>query len=212
MTNLGDVMNVEDRFSIIKNAAIQNKLIIEDDYDNEFRYFSKPRPCLQGLAGGNQVVYLSTFSKLLLPSIRLSFMILPVSLLPAYYSRMNRYNQTASKAEQLALTQFLRNGNLDSQIRKLKRLYSNKTRLLSQEFQSIFKDRATCEIGESITILNVRIKSDFSNTEFATKAKALGILVFPSSNEENGFANIALSSCEVPADSFSKAVELLSTI
>ena len=55
---------------------MHDRLIIEDDYDNEFRYFSKPIPCLQGLAGGENVVYLSTFSKLLLPSIRLSFMIL----------------------------------------------------------------------------------------------------------------------------------------
>lgn len=84
MTSLGDVMSVEKRLALLKECAVHDRLIIEDDYDNEFRYFSKPIPCLQGLAGGENVVYLSTFSKLLLPSIRLSFMILPDSLLPLY--------------------------------------------------------------------------------------------------------------------------------
>lgn len=84
MTSLGDVMSVEKRLTLLKECAVHNRLILEDDYDNEFRYFSKPIPCLQGLAGGENVVYLSTFSKLLLPSIRLSFMILPDSLLPLY--------------------------------------------------------------------------------------------------------------------------------
>ena len=65
MTSLGDVMSVEKRISVLSEAISHNRLIIEDDYNNEFRYFSKPRPCLQGLAGGEHVVYLSTFSKLL---------------------------------------------------------------------------------------------------------------------------------------------------
>lgn len=63
MTTLGDVMSVEKRFSILKDCAEHNRLIIEDDYDNEFRYFSKPIPCLQGLAGGDNVVYLSKIGR-----------------------------------------------------------------------------------------------------------------------------------------------------
>lgn len=128
MTSLGDVMSVGKRLALLKECAEHDRLIIEDDYDNEFRYFSKPIPCLQGLSGGENVVYLSTFSKLLLPSIRLSFMILPDSMLPLYEKKKALYNQTASKSEQLALCQFLRDGHLESQIRKLKRLYSNKDR------------------------------------------------------------------------------------
>lgn len=52
MTSLGDVMSVEKRLALLKECAVHDRLIIEDDYDNEFRYFSKPIPCLQGLAGG----------------------------------------------------------------------------------------------------------------------------------------------------------------
>ena len=166
MTKLGDVMNVEQRLFLVHDASKRGKIIIEDDYNNEFRYFSKPRPCLQSLAGGENVIYLSTFSKLLLPSIRLSFMILPPSLLPAYYAKMHRYNQTVSKAEQLALCQFLRNGNLDSQIRKLKRLYTAKTKQLMQEIEAAFGDSAQCFIGESISLLHVKFNCDMTNKQF----------------------------------------------
>ena len=169
MTSLGDVMSVESRLSLLKEAISHNRMIIEDDYNNEFRYFSKPRPCLQGLAGGEHVIYLSTFSKLLLPSIRLSFMILPDELLPLYEKKKALYNQTASKAEQLALCQFLRDGHLDSQIRKLKRLYAGKAKVLCNELEMAFGSRAKISMGESVSMVHLKLKSNMSNIEFRDK-------------------------------------------
>lgn len=178
MTSLGDVMSVEKRLTLLKECAVHNRLILEDDYDNEFRYFSKPIPCLQGLAGGENVVYLSTFSKLLLPSIRLSFMILPDSLLPLYEKKKALYNQTASKSEQLALCQFLRDGHLESQIRKLKRLYSNKAKTLSALLEKTFGSHAEVYMGESVFLVHLKIKCALTSDELCDKAAANGILVF----------------------------------
>lgn len=209
MTSLGDVMSVEKRLEILKDSISHNRFIIEDDYNNEFRYFTKPRPCLQGLAGGEHVVYLSTFSKLLLPSIRLSFMILPPELLPAYQEKKALYNQTASKVEQLALCQFLRDGHLDAQIRKLKRLYSNKTKLLCNELERVFQEDAVISVGESVSMVYVSLKSSLSNQEFCARALQHGIKLLPSYKEEKGFAQIALSTCEVPSHRFPEAVSLL---
>ncbi len=74
---------------------------------------------------------MSTFSKLLLPSLRLSFMVLPTCLMEHRYEKKGGlYNQTASKAEQIALCQFIRDGHLSSQIRKAHKLYMNKSRAL----------------------------------------------------------------------------------
>lgn len=209
MTSLGDVMSMEKRLSLLSDAVSHNRLIIEDDYNNEFRYFSKPRPCLQGLAGGENVVYLSTFSKLLLPSIRLSFMILPDELLPQYNQKKALYNQTASKAEQLALCQFLRDGHLDSQIRKLKRLYAGKAKALANELEQAFGDKAEVSMGESVTLVHLKIKSPLSNQELKIRAQKEGILVFASPKETKEYAHIALSCCEVPTEEFPKAVALL---
>lgn len=212
MTSLGDVMSVESRLSLLQESISHNRLIIEDDYNNEFRYFTKPRPCLQGLAGGEHVVYLSTFSKLLLPSIRLSFMILPDELLPFYEKKKGLYNQTASKVEQLALCQFLRDGHLDSQIRKLKRLYSNKAKALSNELELAFGNRAKISMGESVFLVHLKLKSEMSNVEFRDKLQKKGILVFASPKETKGYAHIALSCCELPMKDFPKAVALIKSV
>lgn len=209
MTSFGDVMSVEKRLSLLQDSISHNRLIIEDDYNNEFRYFTKPRPCLQGLAGGENVIYLSTFSKLLLPSIRLSFMILPDSLLSLYEEKRNLYNQTSSKVEQLALCQFLRDGHLDSQIRKLKRLYTNKAKELSNELEKKYGNDIKVSMGESVTLVHARIKSSLTNQEFVECAKKKGILVFAAPTTEKGYVHIALSCCEVPIHQFPDAVSLL---
>lgn len=215
MTSLGDVMSVEKRLALLKECAVHNRLIIEDDYDNEFRYFSKPIPCLQGLAGGENVVYLSTFSKLLLPSIRLSFMILPDSLLPLYEQKKALYNQTASKSEQLALCQFLRDGHLDSQIRKLKRLYASKAKTLSTLLEEAFGTQAQVYMGESVFLVHLKLKCDLTSDELCERAAANGILVFPihkTGKKNESYAHIALSCCEVPVEKFPNAVRLIQKI
>lgn len=213
MSSLGDVMSVEKRLALLKECSEHDRLIIEDDYDNEFRYFSKPIPCLQGLAGGENVVYLSTFSKLLLPSIRLSFMILPDALLPLYEKKKALYNQTASKSEQLALCQFLRDGHLDSQIRKLKRLYSNKAKMLSALLEEAFGNQAEVSMGESVFLVHMKLRCSMTGKELCDKARERGLLVFHKDSGKNeGYAHIALSCCEVPVESFPAAVALLKEI
>ena len=74
MTKWGDIMPVSRRLELIRHAASNNSLIIEDDFENEFVYLQKPTPSLFSLAGGRGVVYMGSFSRLLLPSIRISFM------------------------------------------------------------------------------------------------------------------------------------------
>ena len=105
MTKWGEIMPVSRRMELVHYAAAKGSLIIEDDFENEFVYFQRPTPSLFNLAGGHGVVYIGSFSRLLLPSIRLSFMVLPPSLSRKYAAVAERYSQTASKAEQIALCQ-----------------------------------------------------------------------------------------------------------
>mgnify|MGYP002237136786 CR=1 FL=1 len=141
MTVWGEVMPVGDRMKLLKDAAREDMLIIEDDYNSEFRYYNRPTPSLQGLSGGRGVVYLGTFSRLLLPSIRMSYMVLPPDLLKRYQERGRFYNQTASKAEQIALCQFIRDGHLESQIRKSKKLYAAKAKCLCDAVRRILEKK-----------------------------------------------------------------------
>lgn len=91
MTKWGDIMPVSRRLELVNYSAAHGSLVIEDDFENEFVYLQKPTPSLFGLAGGQNVVYLGTFSRLLLPSIRISFMVLPPEL-SALYRKKSRTN------------------------------------------------------------------------------------------------------------------------
>ncbi len=132
-TQFGDILPINRRMELISFAVENNCMIIEDDYDSEFRYYSKPVPSLQGIAGGNNVIYLGTFSKLLLPSIRISFMILPLELIDMYEKVGSLYNQTASKLEQIAVCRFIRDGHLNSQIKKQRKIFNSKADKLARK-------------------------------------------------------------------------------
>lgn len=75
MTRWGDVMPIKRRLELVEYSKTHNSLVIEDDYENEFLYNVKPTPSLYALGKGN-IVYMSSFSAMLLPGIRISFMVL----------------------------------------------------------------------------------------------------------------------------------------
>ena len=177
MTVWGEVMHITERMDLLKEAFEKDILIIEDDYNSEFRYYNRPTPSLQGLAGGRGVVYLGTFSRLLLPSIRMSFMVLPPELLPVYRERSRYYNQTSSKTEQIALCQFIRDGHLESQIRKARKLYTAKAKKLCEDIGRIFGDRAVPHLGEAGFLVLAEIRTELTSEEIARKAAHAGIAV-----------------------------------
>lgn len=120
-------------------------------------------------------MYIGSFSKLLLPSIRLSFMILPPPLLEAYRKKAAFYNQTASKAEQIALCQFIRDGHLTSQTRKLKRLYSQKLKTLQKDIKSVFGENCPLRTGAAGTSLALTLPFSGSSSELKEKAEQCGL-------------------------------------
>ena len=87
------------------------RYIIEDDYDSEFRFDTRPLPSLQGMAGADgPVVYLSTCSRSLAPSIRIAYMVLPEHLLPAWWKTYRLYASTVGRFEQQTLARFITEG------------------------------------------------------------------------------------------------------
>ena len=209
-TPWGDVMPIQTRLSLLSFAKAQDCLIIEDDYDSEFRYYSRPVPSLQGLDGGNKVVYMGTFSRLLLPSLRISFMVLPIELMDAYSKCGEDYNQTASKTEQIALCQFIRDGHLEKQIRKVRKLYMDKSNQLCIAVNKIFKDKAKAISGSGGFLIQVEVKSNLSSKELARRAEEVGVLVKAfDSVEKSKYPTLLLSCSGVSEEDFEKALTLL---
>src|SRR5699024_225969 len=111
---MGMVMPLKRRMELLAWAARgEERYIIEDDYDSEFRYKGKPVPALQGFDGNDCVIYMGTFSKSLAPSVRVSYMVLPVRLMQRYQNRGGLFAVTVSRADQKILELFLKEGNYE---------------------------------------------------------------------------------------------------
>lgn len=175
----GYIMPIGKRNQLLNWAEQRDGIIIEDDYDSEFRYFGRPIPALKGLDNRGKVVYLGSFSKVIPPSIRVSYMVLPEKFLTIYQQKSSLYNQTASTIEQLALAQFMTDGHLERQIRRLRKLYYEKWKLFLAGIKNIFGDKVEINENESGLHVILSLKSELQAKELAAKALDQGCRVAP---------------------------------
>lgn len=103
----------------------ENRYIIEDDYDSEFRFTGRPIPTLQSIDRSGRVIYMNTFSRSLAPSLRISYMILPQALLSEYQKRLGFYSCTVPAMEQYTLADFLNEGYFESHLSRMRLRYRN---------------------------------------------------------------------------------------
>lgn len=211
-TKWGDIMSINERHSLVKFARENQKLIIEDDYDSEFRELNRPTPSLQGLDNEN-VVYVGTFSKLLLPSIRISYMILPVSLTKKYEKIKNLYNQTVSIPDQIALTDFISDGRLSSQVRKARKLYNQKSKILTDALIENLGKRVSVEKTATPLYVKCSVKTKSTLNELTKKLESdeNPIRIIPVS-EKIGELTIAFSVSAVKNEKIKEDIEKISEI
>lgn len=179
----GIVMPYAKRLKLLQWASQVEGYIIEDDYDGEFRYHGRPIPSLQGLDTTGRVIYLGTFSKSLLPSIRISYMVLPQSLLPLYQAHLADYDQSASRIHQQTLALFMKTGEWERHIRRMRTLYKKKHDALLGFLRE--------EMGDSIRItgqdagisVTVEVRSSCTSQELTAIAAAAGIRVYPTDHK-----------------------------
>ena len=134
---IGRENEIDQVCTILSKKEKNNVLIIEDDYNGELRYSTHPMPCVQNYDTEN-TVYLGSFSKILLPSVRISYMVLPQKLTDEYNKIKKYTNQTASKTEQIALAKYINNGKLDVHLRKARRIYLEKSNLMLSNIKKYF--------------------------------------------------------------------------
>jgi len=175
----GYIMPIGRRNQLLNWAKTRNGTIIEDDYDSEFRYYGRPIPALKGLDTRGNVVYLGSFSKIIPPSIRISYMVLPEKFLEIYQKKSSLYNQAASTIEQLALAQFMFDGHLERQIRKLRKLYYEKSRLFFDGIKTILGDNVEVNENESGLHTILTVKSPLQAKELGERALKHGCCVAP---------------------------------
>ena len=120
----GAVMPVARRMELLSWAAEKpGRLIVEDDYDCEFRLSGRPIPSLQSIDSAGSVIYMNTFSKTLAPWIRIAYMILPAGLVEEYRRRAGFVLSTVSALDQVVLARFIRDGHYDRHVNRMRTRY-----------------------------------------------------------------------------------------
>lgn len=123
----GIVIPIKRRQELLKWAKKQEgRYLIEDDYDSEFRYRGKPIPSLQSSDDRGKVIYIGTFSKAIAPAIRVSYMVLPETLLEVYRRDCSFYSCTVSRIDQRILNEFIRDGYFERHLNKMRMRYRAK--------------------------------------------------------------------------------------
>jgi len=120
---LGVTMSLPRRVALLEWAAQTKAWVIEDDYDSEYRYASRPLAALQGLDRHNRVIYVGTFSKVLFPSLRLGYIAVPEALMNAIIPARIFLDAYSPLLEQVALAEFMEGGHFERHIRRMRALY-----------------------------------------------------------------------------------------
>lgn len=175
----GRALSEEERTNLIIASKVSSIFILEDDYNGEFRYLSTPTSALHSFGNSEQIIYVGSFSRTLLPSLRISYMVLPKELLPRYREKMAFFNQTSSTLEQLALAEYIGQGHLARHVKKLRSLYKAKNTLLRTALTSTFGSKVKILDYASGMHLRISLAYPLTPPELAAKALKQGIKIIP---------------------------------
>jgi GntR family transcriptional regulator / MocR family aminotransferase len=123
---LGITMSLSRRLALLDWAKHANAYILEDDYDSEFRFAERPLAALQGLDDADRVIYIGTFSKVLFPSLRIGYLILPPLLVDSFLKVRRLIDIHAPMLEQAVLTDFITEGHFTRHLRRMRTLYAER--------------------------------------------------------------------------------------
>lgn len=130
---MGTTMSLPQRLELLEWAHRSKALIFEDDYDSEYRYAGRPIPALQGLDRNGLVLYAGSFSKVLFPSLRLGYLVIPSDLVKHFSAVKSLTSRHAPMLEQLVLTDFIAEGHFGRHLRRMRAIYTERLTTLLEE-------------------------------------------------------------------------------
>ena len=164
-------------------AADSDRYIIEDDYDSEFRFNAHPMPALHTLDGGSKVIYLNTFSKTLAPSIRISYMVLPGSLMEKFRRTLGFYSCTVPSFEQYTLERFISRGHFEKHINRMRKHYKSiRHRVLTAITGCTYADHFTILEENAGLHFLLQVDLPLTDAQLTQTCRKLGLRVAPLSS------------------------------
>jgi GntR family transcriptional regulator/MocR family aminotransferase len=183
----GVSLSISRRMELLAWARETGALILEDDYDSEYRYNERPLPSIQGMVPDAPVLYVGTFSKLLFPTLRLGYLVVPQGFQNVFTGAKLLCDFQSSSIDQHILTDFLTEGHLEPYVRKMRIIYGNRRALLVESLQKHFGRRVTVYGDNAGMHFLADFEIELSEQDAFDRALAAGIrverLYWPASSE-----------------------------
>jgi len=176
---LGMTMSLARRLALLGWASRAGAWIVEDDYDSEYRYEGRPLASLQGLDNEGRVIYVGTFSKILFPSLRLGYVVVPPNLVDALVAARSTAGRHSPSVEQAVLTDFIEEGHFGRHIRRMRTLYRERQSALVRALEREAGDIFAVEPSAAGIHLVVRLPEGFDDREVSREALARGVEARP---------------------------------
>ena len=179
----GVLMPLSRRLALLQWAQKNNALIVEDDYDSEFRYSGRPIPALQGFDAANRVLYIGTFSKIMFPGLQIGYLVLPPELVSVFTRAKWLCDRQCSLIHQAALTDFIQLGHLARHIRKMRTVYAQRRETLVQTLQAATDALGTTKFSGDAAGLHLMAQlpiaqAALSSQELVVRAQTQGMGLF----------------------------------
>jgi GntR family transcriptional regulator / MocR family aminotransferase len=176
---MGSVMPIQKRLRLLDWAIRKNGIIIEDDYDGELRYNSRPIPSIQSIDSEGSVIYIGTFSKALSPSLRLNYMVLPQRWFDRYDKLFNSYRSSVPIIQQKIIQQFMYLGHWDRHLRKISLSNKRKHDVLVHTIEELMGNKVIIHGKNAGLHVLLELNNGLCEEELIKKAKDYGVKVSP---------------------------------
>ena len=177
---MGAILSLQRRLQLLKYAHEKNCFIVEDDYDSEFNYDNRFIPTIKELDTDNRsVIYAGTFSKVLYPSLRIGYLLLPDRLMETFREAKSLGDQHTNTINQLVLARFMEEGHLAKHIYKMKKVYKRRRDILIQTIRDAFGDTVTVLGSGSGMHLVAKFKDMVFTQDLIDRISESGIALSP---------------------------------
>ena len=212
---LGSTMSASRRLQLLNWAQSSGAWIVEDDYDSEYRYDSQPIASLHGLDVDARVIYIGTFSKVLFPSLRLGYIVIPPDLVERFVAVRHVMDIFPPYLFQEVLADFLVEGHFARHIRRMRHVYGERRSALVDSLREEFTDMLQIHGAQAGMHLAVTLPEGMNDVEIARRAAGERLWLWPLSPSYMGGSprhGFVLGFGSVPKDHTPRAVRLLRTI
>lgn len=172
---LGMTMSLERRMAVLKWASRAGAFVIEDDYDSEYRFEGRPVPALQSLDRSSNVILVGSFNKLLFPSLRLGYVVLPPSLVDFFLAFRYRTDFRSQSLDQAVLCDFIVGGHLGRHLRRMRDLYGSRLAALLDGGRQYLKGLLEISHVQAGLYTAAFLQNDMTSREAETAAAAYGV-------------------------------------